>query len=152
MPNGWLHVLRMLSSRSHAGMAFGYEMAAQMARFSSLGLPLSFINSHEHVHLLPPIWRLLTPLLPRNVEVRSALGQRPRHLGQLALTLAARLSWAMKPLPNPMLSAIGVATRLDDRTLPGWLREAERVRGPSVPELVVHPVEDRLDALWAVAA
>ncbi len=48
-----------------------------------------------------------------------------------------------------MLSAVGVATRLNATTLPGWLREAERVRPPSLPELVVHPVEDRLEALWA---
>src|SRR5689334_11287628 len=33
------------------------EAEAQLDRYRASGLPLQFINSHQHVHLFPPLWR-----------------------------------------------------------------------------------------------
>jgi chitin disaccharide deacetylase len=39
------------------------EARCQIERYLSLGLKIHFVNSHQHVHLFPQIWRVIAPIL-----------------------------------------------------------------------------------------
>lgn len=149
LPGSWRRLFAKLTMRPRLRSRLGREAQAQRDRFLALGLPLAFVNSHEHVHLFPPLWTEVAALLARTpgVAVRTALGQRPRRARAGLLALASRLSWAVRPLEERLrLSPLGVddSGRLALATLPRLFAAARAVRPPALAELVVHPAEHAL--------
>jgi hypothetical protein len=55
-------LLRMLQRRIRLGDVAA-EYKAQLERFDSFEIPLSHIDSHEHVHMIPVVFRAILPLL-----------------------------------------------------------------------------------------
>src|SRR5262249_24276314 len=126
----------------------------QVERYCALGLRLDFVNSHQHVHLLPPIWSVL-------VRVLTQLGRplpllRVAHHGPLGgvrqtmLPLSSQLAWSASPaVTDTLLSAIGIdvagRTRLTvvDRILARLASHPIGPRPSVVYELVTHPGAER---------
>ena len=62
-----------------------FEFSQQIIRLSSLGAKLTHLNSHQHVHLFPPIWDLSLQLTRRfnithlrsQASIRNALKSKP---------------------------------------------------------------------------
>jgi len=93
------------------------EIAAQIARFQKTGLRLSHINSHQHLHMFPPVFQIVRRLTHGmdNVWIRDPAGpwrkspgvQLRRWLQQLALNLtclSARRSYSqgLPQMPDGM--------------------------------------------------
>jgi predicted glycoside hydrolase/deacetylase ChbG (UPF0249 family) len=131
------------------------EVAAQIARFQNTGLPLSHVDSHQHLHMFPPVFRIvrrLTSGMP-NVWIRNPSGpwrkssgvRMGRWIQQVALNVtcfsARRLHGRhLLQIPDRMhgfevggcLSRSGLARIL--RSIPDGLHE-----------LICHPGEDDPD-------
>jgi len=112
------------------------------------GLPLHFVNSHQHVHLLPPIWRRVMraahqqgfpPLL------RTAEGTVRGGIHQTLLSGASRLAARLHPAARRLsLQAIGLgfAGRSTLQDIDDALARVARTHSEGAPviyELVVHP-------------
>ena len=52
------------------------EIAAQIARFQKTGLRLSHLDSHQHLHMFPPVFQIVRRLTRRidNVWIRNSAG------------------------------------------------------------------------------
>lgn len=85
------------------------ELAAQFERFAATGLPLSHVDGHAHMHLLPAVWDLVLPL----AEQYGASGIRlPRDDLRLALRYGRqRRASGRQPVRVPS-NAAGAATQL----------------------------------------
>jgi predicted glycoside hydrolase/deacetylase ChbG (UPF0249 family) len=139
----------MLKGLRHRGWldALTAEIAAQVARYRTLGLPLHFVNSHQHVHLLVPIWdRIRRVLAAHGAAPAMRTAERALRGGVQPLLLGAssRLAGALRPMPGRVaLQAIGLGfagrSSLDDleRALQRVARAPRRT--PLVHELVMHP-------------
>ncbi len=147
LPRNYRSLFAQVLARPAVLPALAREAAAQVERFLSLGLKLDFINSHQHVHLFPPIWLALFPLLKRYpVAVRGS--RRLPKLGfssQALVNLAAWISWWLRPLPkHPTTHPLGIsaAGKLTLESAAKSVSEAvalyDDVDG-IVPELVTHP-------------
>jgi hopanoid biosynthesis associated protein HpnK len=88
--------LRYFLSRA-AQKELAQEITAQFDRFVATGLPLSHVDSHMHIHIVPSVLRLLLPL----AEQYGARGFRlPRDDFWLALgydrrQVVAKATWAI---------------------------------------------------------
>ncbi len=154
-PNGLLAttplaLVRTLASSRKARAGLTYELRAQARRYNSLGLPMDFINSHEHVHELPLLWQhmatVVEPLAPS--ALRQARRQPITWSLQGGVAALSRASHRLRPLTtNPkILSPVGVGhagkmtlTMIDDLLAKSqeWPHSAA-----VIPELVVHPALD----------
>src|SRR5262245_46990656 len=128
------------------------EIAAQIARYRALWLPLDFVNSHQHTHLLPPIWTTILQVLGTNGAVPVIRTAHRTPLGGLYQTLlgtSSRLAWMFRPLPGRVtLEAIGMgfAGRSTLRDIDQALHRLTRARSRrtlALPELVMHPALER---------
>lgn len=143
-------LVRTLVRRPYLRHSLFAELEAQLDRYVSLGLPLDFINSHEHVHEIPVLWNMVAELVDRTSApaVRAARAQPITATHQGALALLSKTSWRMrKPrTPPQILSPLGAGQA-------GQMRRADVVamvdRGlrwhganGAIPELVVHPAAD----------
>jgi hypothetical protein len=111
LPASHLHLFAALAGRPSLLPLLRAEAEAQADRLLAAGVPLAFVNGHEHVHLFPPLWPLVAALARRLrvPAVRSALGQPLALSSAGALSAASRLSWALAPLPEvAVLSPLGV--------------------------------------------
>ncbi|MEO8603668.1 MAG: ChbG/HpnK family deacetylase [bacterium] len=124
------------------------EIAAQVARYRTLGLPLHFINSHQHVHLLPPIWARVLQVVHGNAFPPAMRTAQPAPLGgvhQALLGVASRLAGRRQAAPARLsLQAIGLgfAGRSTLQDIDGALQRLGQIaapRGRVLHELVVHP-------------
>lgn len=116
----------------------------QCERLAATGLRVAFVNAHEHLQALPPLWPIFAELSERvgAASVRLALGQLPSPSVAGALALASQLSRVVRAPATPEVwSPLGAgrAGALDEavvaRLLAAPFREAEgRVR-----ELCLHP-------------
>jgi len=138
----------LLSPRSLP--ALRREASAQIERFLGLGLPLHFVNSHQHVHLLPPIWAALLALLSdypdAAVRQSASVPVAPSRSGLVALS--SRVSWRLWPLSGAMrieplgidlsgrLTASAGGTILDAAPKPSATSRRQ-------PELIFHPGLER---------
>jgi predicted glycoside hydrolase/deacetylase ChbG (UPF0249 family) len=151
MPDSPFALLRALVGRPHLRRLLTAEIEAQADRYRALGLPLDFVNSHEHVHEWPPLWRIVAELVDqrRIPAVRSAHGQPLTWTRQGALALVSRISRRLRPpaFDARILSPLG-AGQAGRMSLPevdalvsrgiAWHGEA----GGVLAELVVHPSVD----------
>ena len=147
LPGGWRRLSARLLVEPGLVRKLVVEAEAQIERFLSLGLPLDFINGHQHAHLLPPLWPALAELIEKvapQAAVRVAIGQLPSWSAQGLVTLSSELCWRRRPLPGcAVLSPLGVSDsgRLTLRSVARELRAAQAMRGVC-PELVVHPARE----------
>jgi len=150
LPASYWRLFLALARRPLLLPLLGDEIAAQLARYRALGLPLHFINSHQHVHLLPPIWNQMMRTLASADSAAPAvrIAHRAPTGGprQTLLAASSRLAWTMHPLRGrTALVAIGVdfagytTLRDVDDVLRCLARTSDLPDTRFVYELVVHP-------------
>ena len=146
LPPSW-HALFARMVAPLAWQAVRLEAEAQVRRYLSLGLPLRFICSHQHVHLFLPILAALRPLLAQHPSARLRGASRVLSLWQhpSGVALEASSSFSLVALglaSRRLLHPFGVALAGHIWT-PARVRQAlanaHKVRLPDVPELVMHP-------------
>lgn len=150
LPGSWRALFMKVSLRPRLLDGLRQEMIAQIERYRSFGLPLCFINSHQHVHAFPLIWRAFCGAVASvpGVGIRSAHEQRLYRTRQAMLALASKASWALVPaVDRPWTSPMGIddAGHMSLPVLEAAARSCERLllkgaRG--LPELVVHPGDE----------
>jgi chitin disaccharide deacetylase len=131
------------------------ELAAQIALFQETGLRLSHLDSHQHLHMFPPVFQIVRRLAgwAGNVWVRNpagpwrkspdtSLGRWMQRIGLNLTCLAARgLRDGSRPQMPDGLYGFEVSGRLTRRTLEQILRKIP----DGLYELVCHPGEDDVD-------
>jgi hopanoid biosynthesis associated protein HpnK len=132
-----------------------HEIAAQIALFQETGLRLSHLDSHQHVHMFPPVFQIVRRLARRveSVWIRNPIGpwrKSPdtpmgRWLRLLGLNLTTLSARAFQGRPRPQMpdamygfEASGCLTR---RALEQILQKIPN----GLYELVCHPGEDDAD-------
>jgi predicted glycoside hydrolase/deacetylase ChbG (UPF0249 family) len=111
MPRSFRQLFLGLITRPRAADLLHEEGLLQARRMLDSGLPIDFINSHEHAHLFPLLWPTFVRLAQdlRVPAVRAALHQRIDGSPQGWLSAASRISWARAPLPDRIvMSPLGV--------------------------------------------
>jgi hopanoid biosynthesis associated protein HpnK len=131
------------------------EIAAQIALFQETGLRLSHLDSHQHLHMFPPVFQIVRRLAGwvENVWVRNPVGpwrKSPdtpmgrwiRLLGLNLTSLSAR-AFHGRPLPQMPDAMYGfeVSGCLNRSALEQILRKIP----DGLYELVCHPGEDDAD-------
>jgi hopanoid biosynthesis associated protein HpnK len=139
---------RLLTGRIHLGEVRA-ELTAQIERVRAAGLPISHVDGHQHVHVLPGIWPIVRELacrfaipavrLPRERFRRSMVSagfSSLRVVQMLALGLFAR---ACRPeglrVPDHWVG-FAVGGRLDAVALAAILRD---LPASGTCELMCHP-------------
>jgi chitin disaccharide deacetylase len=148
LPPDWRALFVGLARRPWLLARVRTEAQAQLARFSSLGVPLAFVNGHEHVHVWPLLWPIAAALAASvpGAGVRTARDQGYLGPRQALVALCSRASWALRSLADrPRYSPLGIddAERLTRDALERHLRSATHLPPTVIPELVVHPAYDQ---------
>ena len=119
------------------------EASEQLRRAYSFGVPVAFINSHQHVHLFPPLWRTLFPLFNEFLlPVRCCNQLRLGPLKQMAVEASSLLSLNLTPLPTfPLVHPLGLqdAGRADVKTASAAAARAALLPRNFPSEFVIHP-------------
>jgi predicted glycoside hydrolase/deacetylase ChbG (UPF0249 family) len=119
------------------------ELRSQIERCLAAGVNLRFLNSHEHLHMLPPVFRVTQELaihydIP---HVRYAVPDRPgslapgRMIRDIALHVLAKRNHAL--LQIPVLPFVGLSG--SGKLNLGYLRNVLHDLPPAVYELMCHP-------------
>lgn len=146
MPRSFRQLFLGLITRPRMADLLYEEGTLQARRMLDAGLPIHFINSHEHTHLFPLLWPTFVRLA-RDLgvpAVRAALHQRIDGSPQGWLSAASRISWARAPLPDrTVMSPLGVG-RAGTLTLGAIEALLARPFTPppgaaAIRELCVHP-------------
>jgi hopanoid biosynthesis associated protein HpnK len=131
------------------------EIAAQIALFQETGLPLSHLDSHQHLHMFPPVFQIVRRLTSwiGNVWVRNPagpwrksrdtpMGRWVQRLGLNLTCLSARgLRGRSQPQMPDGLYGFEVSGCL---TRPGLEQILRRIPH-GLYELICHPGEDDAD-------
>jgi chitin disaccharide deacetylase len=131
------------------------EIAAQIALFQKTGLRLSHLNSHQHLHMFPPVFQIVRRLARwmDNVWIRNpagpwrkspdaSLGRWAQRLGLNLTCLAARrLHDGSQPHMPDGLYGFEVSGCLTRSALEQILRRIP----DGLYELICHPGEDDAD-------
>jgi hopanoid biosynthesis associated protein HpnK len=131
------------------------EIAAQIALFQETGLRLSHVDSHQHLHMFPPVFQIVrrfarwlenvwirNPVGPWRKSPDTSLGRWMQRLGLNLTCLAARgLHDGSQPQMPDGLYGFEASGRLTRRTLEQILRKIPE----GLYELVCHPGEDDAD-------
>jgi hopanoid biosynthesis associated protein HpnK len=131
------------------------EIAAQIARFQKTGLPLSHLNSHQHLHMFPPVFQIIRRLTRGmdNIWIRNPagpwrkssdvrMGRWVRRLGLNLTCLSARVLHGAPSSQMPdCMFGFEVSGSLTQFALEQILREIP----DGLCELVCHPGEDDVD-------
>jgi hopanoid biosynthesis associated protein HpnK len=130
------------------------EIAAQIALFQETGLRLSHLDSHQHLHVFPPVFQIVRRLARwmGNVWIRNpigpwrkspdiSLGRWAKRLGLNLTCLAARGLHGGQPQMPDALYGFEVSGCLTRRTLEQMLQKIP----DGLYELVCHPGEDDAD-------
>ena len=122
------------------------EFAAQLEAVAELGLPITHVDAHQHLHLWPPMCRLVLDLATRfgiaavRVPRCRPFGVTGAGVAVLSGRLARRARAAGLKYPEDAVG-IDVAGRLDPARLDRALARLA-ARGRPAAELTVHPGED----------
>ncbi len=150
--------LRQLSVRQLPAREIAASLRRQLDRAVGRGLPLSHLDSHQHLHALPGIMRVVCPLaaeyglrairLPLDGPAFAAVSPG-RRVQAAALRVMARLSRhyiaAAGLHTSDHFSGMAVSGHLTAPTLAAYLKNAK----PGLTEIVCHPGADNA-ALSAV--
>lgn len=154
LPKDWRILALRLAARPWLAAALATEAAAQVHHLRGMGIKVAFVNSHQHVHMLPALWRVLAPWLSDlGVAVRAVPFSRSQltkttGLKQWMLDAAGMVSTTARPLPPhvPILRPIGLdaAGHLDARSFHRLLKRASTTNyaATTTVELVVHPGDE----------
>lgn len=135
----------MLMKNKSAAAAVKAEWRTQIDKSLAAGLKISFLNSHEHIHLLPAIAGIM-PELSKEYGIRHTRNPRPEWKNQpitistlvrnLLMGLAVRSCSARPSKPDIRVLGIGVSGKIT-------LKYLERCFGTLIPgnnyELMCHP-------------
>ena len=137
------------------------ELTAQLDRFVSLGLSPTHLDSHQHVHMMPTIFRAMAPVLSERIPALRVVVPAGRHTARSRpATLAVNAMFR--------LSAASIRRRFPGRTndrfvslhqlsaSPPWDGDAYRSLIDSLPshgvtELMVHPFAEADDLILRYA-
>lgn len=147
MPAGYRSFMpRYLSGRISSSW-IERELRLQLERLFAAGLPIRFVNGHQHLHALPRVFAIVVRLateygigyvrVPRESRVR---GLSPREMSVRALGAIASYSSGRTAAPdarNDRTIGIAEAGHLDT---PAIVKLLDDVAG--VTELVTHPGRD----------
>jgi hypothetical protein len=135
--------LRVLSGRIDPALV-EEEWDAQIRRCREAGVLVRFLNSHEHLHMLPPLLRVVRRLARRH-GVRHVRRSVPEWSGfqgagglvrDAALQLLSWIDREREPTPSPILLGVSRSGKLD----PGYLeRRLATLQRGRVYELMCHP-------------
>ena len=137
-------IVRMLAGRVDQADV-EREFTAQLEAVLELGVPIGHLDAHQHLHLWPPVGRVVLDLARRfsipAVRVPHYRGVVPLAVAVtvLARRLAARARRLGLRYPEDG-TGIEVAGKLDDERLRAMLHRLARHGSPSA-ELTVHPGE-----------
>jgi hypothetical protein len=120
------------------------EWRSQIERCLRLAGSVAFVNSHQHIHMLPPLFRLLTDLareygIPTIRVVRGgrwAAGPIPALVRSAVLGILTPLIPVPRGTDCPKLIGLNESGRLNDRSLEQLLR---RLKPGGIYELMCHP-------------
>jgi len=148
LPGGRMPALARLPLLLLAGgrrllAAVEVEWCAQIERVLSTGLRPLFLNSHEHVHMLPPLFGIVLRLMEgfSIPFVRISRPDRPAFapgavVRDCGLALTAFLAARRLGRPAPRLFGTAASGRLDEAAL---ARTLALLRPGEVGELMCHP-------------
>jgi predicted glycoside hydrolase/deacetylase ChbG (UPF0249 family) len=129
-----------------------HEIAAQIARFQQTGLRLSHINSHQHLHMFPPVFEIVRRLTRGmdNVWIRNPAGpwrksrgvQMGRWLQQVGLNLTCLSTRALHGSPLPQMPDLMYGFEVSGCLTRAALEQILRVIPDGLSELICHPGED----------
>lgn len=131
------------------------EIAAQIDRFHTTGLRLSHIDSHQHLHMFPPVFRIVRRLTSRmdHIWIRNPAGPWRKLPGvpmgrwaqQLSLNLTCLSARSLHGSPLPQMPdgmyGFDVSGCLTGSALEQILRKIPE----GLYELVCHPGQDDVD-------
>ena len=122
------------------------EFTAQLEVIQELGLPISHLDAHQHLHLWPPMCRVVLDLAQRfGIPAVRVPRYRPTTVTGVGVTVLGR--WVARCAARAGLrypaDAVGieVAGQLDNARLHQLLARMA-ARGRPAVELTVHPGED----------
>jgi predicted glycoside hydrolase/deacetylase ChbG (UPF0249 family) len=134
-PKKYVSFVPLYLARAMSIGAIERELRAQIERVVSTGLPVTHVNGHQHLHLLPRVFRVVTQLAAEYripyIRIVDDHGGTARPIAMRALSLLGRR--ARNPwLTNDRTIGVAGAGRLTD-----LIPLLDHVRG--VTELVTHP-------------
>jgi chitin disaccharide deacetylase len=131
------------------------EIAAQIALFQKTGLRLSHLNSHQHLHMFPPVFQIVRRLARwmDNVWVRNSAGpwRKPPHvrmgrwIQQVGLNLTSLSARALHGSPLPEMPDGMFGFEVGGHLTPSALEQILRRIPDGLYELICHPGEDDAD-------
>ena len=131
------------------------EIAAQIALFQKTGLRLSHLNSHQHLHMFPPVFQIVRRLARwvDNVWVRNSAGpwRKPPHvrigrwIQQIGLNLTSLSARALHGSPLPEMPDGMFGFEVGGHLTPSALEQILRRIPDGLYELICHPGEDDAD-------
>lgn len=143
MPKNYWQLFRAMSAGSCQTSWIVAEAEAQLRRAGNMGINLAFINSHQHVHLMPNIWKRLYPLLNElELPVRGCSQFRKGPLKQMLVEVASVLSvQSTRGRRFPLVHPLGIADagRSSVQTAVEAARRAVFLPSEHRSELVIHP-------------
>ncbi len=128
------------------------EIAAQIARFQNTGLRLSHLDSHQHLHMFPPVFQIVRRLMLRmdNVWIRNPAGpwrksasvRMGRWVQRLGLNLICLSARALHRTPLPQMLDGTYGFEVSGCLTRSALEQILRKIPDGVYELICHPGED----------
>jgi len=128
------------------------EIAAQIARFQEAGLRLSHLNSHQHLHMFPPVFQIVRRLTRGidNVWIRNPTGpwrkspgvQIGRWVESLGLNLTCLLARGLYGGPLPRMPDGMYGFEVGGCLTGSALERTLRKIPDGLYELICHPGED----------
>ena len=131
------------------------EIAAQIALFEKAGLRLSHLDSHQHLHMFPPVFQIVRRLASwmDNVWIRNSAGpwRKPPHvrmgrwIQQIGLNLTCLSARALHGSSLPEMPDGMYGFDVGGRLTPSALEQILRRIPDGLYELICHPGEDDAD-------
>jgi chitin disaccharide deacetylase len=127
------------------------EIAAQIARFQKTGLRLSHLDSHQHLHMFPPVFQIVRRLARRidNVWIRNSAGPWRKSPGilmgrwvkQLGLNLTCLSARGLHGPPLPQMPDGMFGFEVSGCLTRSALEQILRKIPDGLYELICHPGE-----------
>jgi chitin disaccharide deacetylase len=131
------------------------EIAAQIARFQNTGLPLSHLDSHQHLHVFPPVFQIVRRLARGlgNIWIRNPAGRwrkapdvrMGRWVQRVGLNLTCLSAKALHGWQVPQMLDGMYGFQFGGRLTRSALEQVLRKIPDGLYELICHPGEDDAD-------
>jgi hopanoid biosynthesis associated protein HpnK len=131
------------------------EIAAQIARFQNTGLRLSHVDSHQHLHMFPAVFKIVSRLThgmgkvwiryPAGPWQKSPAARMRRWVQQIGLNLTCLSARALHSSPVPQMPDGMYGFEVGGRLTRSALEHILRKIPDGLYELICHPGEDDAD-------